>query len=85
MFLIYNLINLINDLIFNSLITSHKMTWLQLIWIIIGLIGVLCGVVILSWDSAFNVNQNQRNLKMAMNVGLELELELIVIIIMMLI
>ena len=62
-FLIYNLINLINDLIFNSLITSHKMTWLQLIWIIIGLIGVLCGVVILSWDSAFNVNQNQRNLK----------------------
>ncbi|CAX43712.1 hypothetical integral membrane protein, conserved [Candida dubliniensis CD36] len=72
-FLIYNFINLINDLIFNSLITSHKMTWLQLVWIIIGLVGVLCGVVILSWDSAFNANQNQRNFKNGHDHGIGIE------------
>lgn len=53
-FLIYNLINLINDLIFNSLIANHRMSVAQLMWVIFGLVGVLCGVVILSWDSAFH-------------------------------
>ncbi|KAL6452319.1 hypothetical protein SBY92_001577 [Candida maltosa Xu316] len=58
-FLIYNIMNLINDLIFNSLITSHRMTIVQLIWVIFGLVGVLCGVVILSWDSAVNNNTHE--------------------------
>ncbi|RCK67842.1 hypothetical protein Cantr_03104 [Candida viswanathii] len=58
-FLIYNLINLINDLIFNSLIASHRMSISQLMWVIFGLVGVLCGVVILSWDSAFNGSEEE--------------------------
>ncbi|KAI5951878.1 hypothetical protein KGF54_004953 [Candida jiufengensis] len=52
-FLVYNLMNLINDLSFNKLLVEHKMTYFQFTWIIIGLTGVLVGVLILSWDSAF--------------------------------
>ncbi|CAI5756487.1 unnamed protein product [Candida verbasci] len=47
-FLIYNLINLINEIIFSSLLTNDKMSIVQLIWIIFGLCGVLFGVIILS-------------------------------------
>jgi len=53
-FLIYNMMNLINDLIFNSLLSSHRISYLQFTWIVLGLFSVLCGVVIISWDSAFN-------------------------------
>lgn len=52
-FLVYNLMNLINDLTFNSLISEHKMTYGQLAWVIFGLSGVLFGVVLISWESAF--------------------------------
>lgn len=52
-FLIYNLINLINDLIFNSLLSSHRLSYVQFGWILLGLLSVLCGVVVISWDSAF--------------------------------
>ena len=61
-FLVYNLVNLINDLKFNKLLADHKMTYAEFSWIVLGLIGVLCGVVVISWDSAFhgieNVNEN---------------------------
>lgn len=53
-FLIYNLMNLINDLIFNSLLSSHRISYAQFVWILFGLFSVLCGVVMISWDSAFN-------------------------------
>ncbi|KAG7665888.1 uncharacterized protein J8A68_000511 [[Candida] subhashii] len=62
-FLVYNLINLINDLIFNSLLSSHRMTIIQFLWILFGLFGVLCGVVILSWDSAFTSECEQQQLQ----------------------
>ncbi|KAK6457994.1 uncharacterized protein RJT20DRAFT_28129 [Scheffersomyces xylosifermentans] len=52
-FLVYNLINLINDVNFNSLLLNHRMSISQFLWILVGLVGVLCGVVIISWDSAF--------------------------------
>lgn len=48
------MMNLINDLIFNSLLSSHRISYLQFTWIVLGLFSVLCGVVIISWDSAFN-------------------------------
>lgn len=51
-FLVYNVVNLINDLVFNSLISSHSMSISQLLWIIFGLIGVLFGVILISWDSS---------------------------------
>lgn len=52
-FLVYNLVNLVNDLNFNSLLIDHRMSIAQFAWIVVGLIAVLCGVVIISWDSAF--------------------------------
>ncbi|ODV80504.1 uncharacterized protein CANTADRAFT_20090 [Suhomyces tanzawaensis NRRL Y-17324] len=52
-FLIYNFFNLINDIIFNALLAEHKITYSQLAWIVTGLVGVLFGVVLISWDSAF--------------------------------
>ncbi|KAK6204797.1 uncharacterized protein RJT21DRAFT_11177 [Scheffersomyces amazonensis] len=58
-FLVYNLINLINDIIFNSLLSKHIITINQFVWIIIGLVFVLFGVIIISWDSAFGkVNED---------------------------
>lgn len=58
-FLVYNLMNLINDLSFNHLIENKRMGWGQLIWVIIGLFGVLFGVVLISWDSAFGTSINR--------------------------
>ncbi|CAH6719480.1 hypothetical protein CLIB1444_02S09494 [[Candida] jaroonii] len=55
-FLVYNMMNLLNDLIFNSLISNHRMTVGQLIWVVFGLTGVLIGVVLISWDSAVGSN-----------------------------
>lgn len=52
-FLVYNLCNLINDVTFNSLIADHKMSLKQLTWVVLGLFGVLFGVILISWDSAF--------------------------------
>jgi multidrug transporter EmrE-like cation transporter len=48
-FLVFNLFNLINDLMFNELL-PEKMTYSQLHKVIFGLTSVLCGVVLLSWD-----------------------------------
>lgn len=52
-FLVYNLVNLINDLAFNTLLASGIMSVRQLLWVVIGLVGVLLGVLMISWDSAF--------------------------------
>lgn len=51
-FLVYNLVNLLNDLIFNRLLSSGLMSISQLICVLFGLSGVLFGVVLISWDSA---------------------------------
>lgn len=48
-FLVFNLFNLINDLIFNQLL-PEKISYSQLHKVIFGLTSVLCGVVLLSWD-----------------------------------
>lgn len=55
-FLVYNLVNLINDVLFNRLLGSGLMSVVQLLWVISGLLGVLFGVVMISWDSAFGAN-----------------------------
>lgn len=52
-FLVFNLVNLINDLVFNSLLSDHRITYGQLSMVILGLIGVLLGVVIISCDSTY--------------------------------
>lgn len=52
-FLVFNLVNLINDLVFNSLLSDHRITYGQLSMVIFGLIGVLLGVVIISCDSTY--------------------------------
>lgn len=52
-FLVYNLVNLLNDLLFNQLLSTHAITVKELLWVIFGLFGVLFGVVTISWDSAF--------------------------------
>lgn len=52
-FLVYNLVNLINDVSFNRLLSSGVMSASQLLLVIVGLSAVLCGVVMISWDSAF--------------------------------
>lgn len=52
-FLVYNLMNLINDLSFNQLLSKGAITVKELLWVIFGLLGVLIGVVMISWDSAF--------------------------------
>lgn len=54
-FLVYNLMNLINDLTYNHLLANNRMTVSQLLWVIIGLMAVLLGVVLISWDSAVGV------------------------------
>lgn len=46
-FLVYNLINLLNDLLFNELL-HDRMTLGQLLWVLVGLSGVLFGVVLIS-------------------------------------
>lgn len=57
-FLVYNFFNLINDLIFNQLL-PEKMSYWQLNWIIFGLIGVLFGVILISWDGALCQEDHQ--------------------------
>lgn len=52
-FLVYNIFNLVNDLIFNSLLAEHKMSIAQFAWVVVGLVAVLAGVVTISWDAAF--------------------------------
>lgn len=52
-FLVYNIVNLLNDLLFNQLLSSNAITVKELLWVIFGLFGVLFGVVMISWDSAF--------------------------------
>ncbi|KAI5969024.1 hypothetical protein CANMA_001941 [Candida margitis] len=66
-FLVYNLMNLINDLRFNRLLTDHKMTYAQFSWIVIGLLGVLCGVLVLSWDSAFHGANAENETEISIN------------------
>lgn len=51
-FLVYNLVNLLNDLLFNQLLSNNTITAHELLWVIFGLFGVLFGVVTISWDSA---------------------------------
>lgn len=53
-FLVYNLINLINDLLFNALLSTGVMTAGKLAWVIFGLANVMFGVALISWDSAFS-------------------------------
>lgn len=52
-FLVFNLVNLFNDVLFNMLLSKGTMTVCQLMWVIFGLCGVLIGVIMISWDSAF--------------------------------
>lgn len=68
-FLVFNLVNLINDLVFNSLLSDHRMSYGQLTMIILGLIGVLIGVVIISCDTAHGDNGTDsiNNLKFPYN------------------
>lgn len=54
-FLVYNLVNMINDLLFNQLLSTHAITVKELTLVVLGLLGVLVGVVTISWDSAFGV------------------------------
>lgn len=56
-FLVYNVVNLVNDLCFNSLLASGAISYAQLAWVVLGLSGVLFGVVLLSWDSAFEAER----------------------------
>lgn len=60
-FLVYNLINLINDVAYNSLLADKIMSLKQLAWVIIGLFAVLCGVVLISWDGAFGNTSNKED------------------------
>lgn len=52
-FLVYNLVNLINDLSFNSLLSRGYISVGDLLFIMFGLANVLLGVILISWDSAF--------------------------------
>lgn len=54
-FLVYNLVNLINDLSFNMLLSTGAMTVGMLFWVIFGLMNVMFGVGLISWDTAFSV------------------------------
>lgn len=58
-FLVYNLVNMINDLLFNQLLSKHLITIKELAWVILGLLGVLIGVVTISWDSAFGLEPQE--------------------------
>lgn len=53
-FFVYNLVNLINDLTFNQLLSTGLMTPKQLWLVVLGLLDVLVGVLMISWDSAFS-------------------------------
>lgn len=51
-FLVFNLVNLFNDLLFNALLSSGLVSAAQLVWVVVGLAQVLFGVVTISWDGA---------------------------------
>lgn len=56
-FLVYNLINLINDVTFNALLSTGAMSVGQLMLVMVGLLFVFLGVLMLSWDSAFDTKR----------------------------
>ncbi|KAF3993411.1 hypothetical protein FT663_00434 [Candidozyma haemuli var. vulneris] len=56
-FLVYNLVNLFNGVLYDELLSKNLMTIPQLLLVVLGLIGVLLGVVMISWDSAFGVHE----------------------------
>lgn len=55
-FLVYNLANLINDVLFNRLPILRP-----LLWIVVGLLQVLIGVVVISWDDMRNQCKTDEN------------------------
>lgn len=59
-FLVFNLINLINDLIYNSLLSEGRMSFGCFLFVVFGLLMVFIGVVVISWDSAFGHNTIQK-------------------------
>lgn len=60
-FLVYNLINLVNDLLFNQLLGT-RMTVGQLLWILFGLSGVLFGVVLISRNDEAKDDHKERSM-----------------------
>lgn len=58
-FLVYNMINLFNDLFFNRLLSTGAMTAGKLVLVIFGLVNVMFGVAVISWDSAFSDSRNE--------------------------
>ncbi|PSK40940.1 hypothetical protein C7M61_000606 [Candidozyma pseudohaemuli] len=56
-FLVYNLVNLFNGVLYDELLLKNLMTIPQLFLVVLGLVGVLLGVVMISWDSAFGVHE----------------------------
>lgn len=57
-FLVYNLVNLFNGVLYDELLLKHLMTIPQLFLVVFGLVGVLLGVVMISWDSAFGSHEH---------------------------
>lgn len=51
-FLVFNLVNLFNGIIFDELLASNLLTFKQLLMVVFGLLGVLYGVITISWDGA---------------------------------
>lgn len=49
-FLIYNSVNLVNDIIFNSLLSKGQLKPLGVLWVVLGLLLVLFGVVTISYE-----------------------------------
>lgn len=59
-FLVYNMVNLVNDLLFNALLSSGAMTIRRLILVLFGLANVMLGVTLISWDSAFSDARSEK-------------------------
>lgn len=51
-FLVYNLVNLFNGILFDELLKLKLISPSQLFMVVAGLLGVLLGVVMISWDGA---------------------------------
>lgn len=58
-FLVYNTVNLVNDVLFNALFSTGAMTAGRLLWVIFGLVNVMFGVVLISRDSAFSARADE--------------------------
>ena len=56
-FLVYNLVNLFNGVLYDELLLKDLMTKTQFFFVVIGLLGVLFGVVMISWDSALGPSE----------------------------